>query len=98
MSWMRTKWTPHEAEEWTREDWIAIVLSPLSYILITFGLAMSLFLLPAGFILLALGIIATAVMFRVIGPKLRVISHEYEERQREYLTELEQIQRWEDKP
>jgi len=97
MPWIRRDWTPHEAEEWTREDWIAIVLSPLSYILITFGLAMSLFMLPAGFVLLALGIAAAIGMFRAIGPKLGVISQEYESRQRDYLQELEQIQRWEEK-
>ena len=97
MSWIRKNWTPHEAEEWTREDWIAIVLSPLSYIFITFGLAMSLFLMPVGYVLLALGILAAILMFRAIGPKLRVISHEYESRQRQYLSELEQIQRWEGK-
>ena len=28
---IRRVWTPEEAEEWTREDWIAIALSPLIF-------------------------------------------------------------------
>lgn len=97
MAWIRRNWTPHEADNWTKEDWIAIVLSPLSYILITFGLSLSFFLLPSGFIMLAIGLIITVVMFWVIDPKLSVISEEYEHKQHEYLDELEQIQRWEEK-
>jgi len=96
MAWIKRTWTPHEADEWTKEDWIAIVLSPLSFILITFGLAMSLFLLPLGFVLLFLGIVVTAFMFWVIDPKLDVISEDYEHKQREYLEDLEKIQRWEE--
>ncbi len=96
MAWIKRSWTPHEADEWTKEDWIAIVLSPLSFILITFGLAMSLFLLPAGFVMLLIGIVITAFMFWVIDPKLDVLSEDYESKQREYLNELEKIQRWED--
>jgi antibiotic biosynthesis monooxygenase (ABM) superfamily enzyme len=98
MGWIKRTWTPHEADEWTKEDWIAIVLSPLSFIFITFGLAMSLFLLPLGFVLLLLGLVVTAVMFWVIGPKLDVISEDYEHKQREYLEDLEKIQRWEEQP
>jgi len=96
MAWIKRTWTPHEADEWTKEDWIAIVLSPLSFILITFGLAMSLFLLPLGFVLLFLGVVVTALMFWVIDPKLDVISEDYEHKQREYLEDLEKIQRWEE--
>jgi hypothetical protein len=96
MAWIKRSWTAHEADEWTKEDWIAIVLSPLSFIFITFGLAMSLFLLPVGFIMLTVGIVITAVMFWVIDPKLDVISEDYEHKQREYLEELEKIQRWEE--
>ena len=97
MAFIRRKWTAHEADEWTKEDWIAIVLSPLSYILITMGLAMALFLLPAGFILLTIGIIFAAIMFWVINPKLDAISSDYEKKQKKYLDELEGIQRWEEK-
>jgi hypothetical protein len=97
MAWIKRKWTPHEADTWTKEDWIAIVLSPVSFIFITFGLAMSLFLLPLGFLLLAIGIIVTVFLFWVIDPKLDVISEEYEHKQREYLADLEKIQTWEEK-
>ncbi len=96
MPWIKRKWLPHEADEWTKEDWIAIVLSPLSYIFITFGLALSLFLLSSGFIMLAVGLVITALMFWVIDPKLSSISKEYEQKQHRYLDDLEQIQRWEE--
>ena len=97
MAFIKRNWTPHEADEWTKEDWFAIVLSPLSYILIAFGLAMSFFLLGIGFVLLAAGLTAAAVMFWIIDPKLNVLSEDYEAKQREYLKELEKIQRWESK-
>ena len=97
MAWIKRTWKAHEADEWRREDWYAIVLSPLSYIFITFGLALSFFLLPLGFVMLALGIVITALMFWIIDPKLEAISEEYEQKQREYLNQLEMIQRWEDK-
>ncbi len=96
MGFIKRKWTPHEAEEWTKEDWIAIVISPFSYILLTMGLGMSLFLIPLGFILLGIGIVITVIMFYSIGPKLDAVSEGYEKKQREYLKDLEKIQRWED--
>lgn len=96
MALFNRKWTPHQAEEWTREDWLAIIISPFSYIFLTLGVAMSLFLLPMGFVFLGIGIVITVIMFWVIDPKLKSISHGYEKRQREYLQELEKIQRWED--
>jgi len=96
MGWIKRDWTPHEAENWTKEDWIAVVLSPFSYVLITMGLAMSLFLLPLGYLLLGLGVGITIFLFWVIDPKLKVLSSEYEIKQRQYLKDLEQIQRWED--
>ena len=96
MPFIKRKWTAREAEEWTKEDLIAILLSPLSYILTMMGLAMSLFLLPVGFILLAVGIIVTIVMFWVIEPKLTATSTDYEKKQKKYLQELEHIQRWEE--
>ena len=74
----------------------AIVISPFSYVLITIGLAMSLFLLPLGFILLGIGIVLTVIMFYIIDPKLKSVSEGYEKKQREYLKDLEKIQRWEE--
>jgi hypothetical protein len=61
------------------------------------GLAMSLFLLPAGFIMLGVGILITVIMFYAIDPKLKAVSSAYEKKQREYLRDLEKIQRWEEK-
>jgi small-conductance mechanosensitive channel len=97
MGLFKRKWTPHEADEWTKEDLWAVILSPLSFIFITFGLAMSLFLMPVGFVLLFVGIAAAVLMFWIIGPKLKVISEDYEQKQRKYLESLERIQRWEEK-
>jgi hypothetical protein len=96
MGWIRREWTPHEADEWTKEDWIAVVLSPFCYILVTIGFAMTLLLQPLGYILFAAGIAATVIVFWVIDPKISALSSGYEKKQREYLKELEQIQRWED--
>jgi hypothetical protein len=96
MKWIRRDWTPHEANDWSKEDWIAIVLSPFSYILITMGLALTLFLEPFGVLLLMLGVVVTVIIFWVIDPKLKALSSDYEKKQRSYLKELEQIQRWED--
>ena len=96
MSFIKRKWTAHEAEEWTKEDWFAIIISPFSYILICMGLAMALFLLPLGFIMLAIGIVITILMFWIIDPKLKAVSSSYEKKQAEYLKDLEKIQRWEE--
>ena len=97
MSFIRRKWTPAAADEWTKEDWIAIIISPLAYILLTIGAGLSFLLLPAGFIILGVGIILTIIMHWVIDPKLKVISNEYEKHQQEYLEDLEKNVRWEEK-
>ncbi|MFQ6092698.1 MAG: hypothetical protein ACE5OR_08465 [bacterium] len=96
MTWIRRQWTPEEADEWKREDWMAIVLSPLAYIALTIGVALSLLMLTIGFIVLGLGIGLTLVLFFVIDPKLKAISTEYEKKQKEYLESLERIERWEE--
>ncbi len=97
MAFIKRNWTAQEADEWTKEDWIAIVLSPLSYIFITMGLAMVFFLLPIGFILLVIGVACAVMMFWVMNPKLNAISTDYEKKQKSYLDELEDIQRWEER-
>ena len=96
MGWIRRQWTPKEADEWRKEDWIAITLSVLAFITLTVGSALSFLLLPGGFVLLALGIFISALMYWVIDPKLRTISTEYEKKQKEYLLQLEKVQKWED--
>ena len=94
MSIIRRKWTPAEADEWTKEDWLAIVISPLAYILLTVGTGLSFLLLPIGFITLAIGIILTIIMHWIIDPKLKTISNEYEKKQKAYLIDLENKTRW----
>jgi len=95
MKWIKRKWTPQEADEWTKEDWMAIVLSPTAYILIAVGVAGTFLLQIWGYISLILGIIVIILMHWIINPKLNMISSEYEKRQKEYLIELEKKARWE---
>lgn len=96
MGFIRTKWATEEADEWTREDIIVWILSPISYMLISVGSALSIFLIPIGFVLLGLGVLVTVALFAIANPKLNVISGEYEKKQREYLERLERITRWEE--
>lgn len=95
MALIQRKWTPQDADSWTKEDWIAITLSSLSYVLLTVGVAMSFLLLTTGFIVLGLAIVVTGLMYWVIDPKLRKVSSEYEKKQKEYLAHIEDLQRWE---
>ena len=94
MAFLRRKWTPSDADEWTKEDWITIVISPLAYVFLMIGTALSLMLFPLGYLTLAIGAVLTILMHWVIDPKLKVISSEYEKRQRDYIEELERKARW----
>ncbi|MFA3782272.1 hypothetical protein ABRY23_04325 [Melioribacteraceae bacterium 4301-Me] len=96
MALIKRNWTPDQADEWTKEDWITVVLSPLCYILLMIGTALSFLINLWGFLLLALGIILTYLMHWIIDPKLKVISNEYEKKQHEYLENLERKVRWEE--
>jgi hypothetical protein len=96
MSWIKRKWTPAEADNWTKEDWFTIILSPLAYIFLMIGIGLSFLLLWYGFLILAVGIGLTAAMHWIIDPKLKVISSEYEKKQKDYLEKLENSVRWED--
>lgn len=96
MALIRRKWTPAAADEWAREDWITIVLSPLAYIALAIGVALSILLQNVGFIILGAAVVLTFLMHWVIDPKLKTISEEYEKRQKHYLEELEKTVRWED--
>lgn len=95
MALIRRQWTAKQADEWRKEDWIAIVLSALAYITLSIGSALAFLLLTSGFIILGFGIILTALMYWVIDPKLKMISQEYEKKQKEYLKQIEDIQKWE---
>jgi hypothetical protein len=93
----RRKWTAHEADEWTKEDYWAVAFSSLSYILITIGSGLC-FLLPLwGILISGAGLVCAGFMYWIIDPKLRTISLEYEARQKEYLKELDRIMSWEEK-
>lgn len=93
--WFRRQWTAHEADEWTREDYWAMLFSSLSYVFFTLGVGLC-FLLPLwGFLCVALGILSAFLMYRAIDPKLRKVSEEYESRQKQYLEELDRIMKWE---
>ena len=91
---IRRTWTAEEADGWSREDWIAIVLSPISMALAMVGAA-NLFLLQASAIWeLTLAVLAAIAVFWVIDPKLKAVSVEYENQQASYLTRLEERMRW----
>ncbi len=96
MALIKRNWTPAEADEWTKEDLYACIFAVLSYILLTIGTALSFLLLPVGFIILASGIAACLIMFWIINPKLKVISADYERKQKEYLIQLEKSVKWEE--
>ncbi len=91
---IKRKWEPEEAEAWTKEDWLAIVISPFAYALLMVGLALLLFLQTSGIFLFGLGIIATVLVHLIIDPKLRAVSSEYEKKQKEYLERLDRVVRW----
>ncbi len=95
MGWIRRTWSPQAAEEWTREDLLACILSPLAYLALAVGTALSLLQQVVGYVVLALGVFLAWAMYYVIDPKLRMISAEYEAKQHQYMKELEKIQRWE---
>ena len=96
MNLLRREWTPKEAEEWTAHDTLAVIVSPLVYILITIGCMLSFLMIWVGFVLLAAGIVLLIVLVRVIDPKLSAVSEEYEKKQKQYIEELERKVKWED--
>ena len=95
---IRRQWTAEQAGDWTREDWIAIVLSPLVMAALMIGMTKVLLLQPGGFLLLISAVAGTALIYWVIDPKLRAVSAEYEEQQERYVKQLEERLRWQDNP
>ena len=93
---VRRTWTAEQAGEWTREDWIVIVLSPLVFAFILFGLTKLLLLQISGLWLVLAAIAGAAAIYWVIDPKLRAVSQEFETTQAKYLEELERSVRWDD--
>jgi Na+/proline symporter len=91
---IRRSWTPEDAAGWSREDWIAIVLSPIVYALIIIGVARLLLAQLDGAIITLAAFAGAWLLYWVIDPKLRAVSVEYEEKQAGYLEELERSVRW----
>jgi ABC-type multidrug transport system permease subunit len=96
MNLFRKDWTPAEADEWTIHDTLAVILSPLIYVIILIGASLAALLMPVGFILLAVGAVLFVIMIKVINPKLTAISEGYEKKQKQYIEELEKKVKWED--
>lgn len=92
---IRRNWSPVSAQDWTREDWIAILLSPLVYAGLLFGLTQLLLLRPFGFALLTASILGAVAIYWVIDPKLRAVSTEFEASQARFLDQVEARSRWE---
>ncbi len=93
---IRRRWTAEQADAWTREDWLVVVLSPLAMGGLMLGVVKSLLLQTGGLVIL-LGTIGTiALIYWIIDPKLRAISREYETRQAAYVQEQEQSLRWQE--
>lgn len=96
MAFIRRSWSARDAERWTREDTITIIISPIVYVLLMIGTALSVMLRPVGFVLLAAGVVLLVLMVYIIDPKLSAVSEGFEKKQKEYLEELERKIRWED--
>ena len=93
---IRRRWTAEEAQDWTREDWIAIVLSPMVFAAIMFGLTKLLLLQWSGLWSLLGAVVGCSVIYWVIDPKLRAVSADYEAQQGSYLDTLERRLRWQE--
>ncbi len=96
MSMIKRQWTAQEADQWTKEDYLVFIISPLIYVLLAVGTALSLFLLWYGWVILAAALILLGLMIWIIDPKLKAVSADYETKQKEYLEEIEKIERWEE--
>ncbi len=93
---IRRRWTPEQADEWTREDWIAVILSPLIFGALMIGVTQLLLQQPGGLWLVLGAVLGSGLIYWVIDPKLRALSSEYEARQARYVEQLEQRLRWQD--
>lgn len=92
---MKREWTPAEADEWSKEDFIAAALGVICFVAVAVGTPYAFLLRPVGFVLLGFGLLVGIVMLWIIDPKLEAVSADYEKKQKEYLEHLEKIMRWE---
>ncbi|HHF42856.1 MAG: hypothetical protein DRJ11_04430 [Candidatus Aminicenantes bacterium] len=95
MKGFKTQWSPEEADRWSKEDYLTFVISPLIYFLLALGAIWSLLLLWYGWLTLGICGLLLWLMIKIIDPKLKAISLDYEKKQKEFLEELEKIERWE---
>jgi len=96
MGWIRKEWTAQQADKWSKEDYLTFIISPVVYFLLALGVALSLLLLWYGWVILGVSLVLLVIMIKIIDPKLKAISEDYEEKQKKYLEELEKIVRWEE--
>lgn len=96
MSIIKKEWSSEEADSWTKEDFFAVVLSVLSFLMVFLGTCYAVLLQSIGFILLFLGALLTIFTFRIINPKLDAVSADYEKKQKKYLEDLDKIIKWEE--
>jgi hypothetical protein len=64
--------------------------------LLAVGVALSLLLLWYGWVILGASLVLLVIMVKIIDPKLKAISEDYEIKQKKYLEDLEKIARWEE--
>lgn len=91
----KKSWTPAEAQRWTGEDYLAMILSVMTYFGLGIGTPVA-FFHWSGYVFLALGGLSGILLTLVIDPKLKAISSDFEEKQQQYLEDLQKIMRWED--
>jgi hypothetical protein len=92
---LKRDWTAVEADDWTKEDFIAVGLGVICFVAVAVGTPYAFLLRPVGFVLLGAGALFGCLMLWIINPKLEAVSAEYEKKQKEYLDRLEKIMRWE---
>ncbi len=93
---LKRHWTTIEADDWSKEDFIAAGLGVLCFVAVAIGTPYAFLLRPVGFVLLGASALLGWVTLWIINPKLEAVSAEYETKQKEYLERLEKIMRWED--
>ncbi|MEM7585331.1 MAG: hypothetical protein AAF560_18220 [Acidobacteriota bacterium] len=94
-SLFKRDWSPEDADEWTRHDVVAAVLSAACYLLVALGVAGSLMLEPWGFAALVGSMVCAGLMFRIIDPKMKAMSQAFEANQKAYLDKMNRATRWE---
>jgi hypothetical protein len=93
---LKREWTAAEADQWSKEDFVAVTLAVLAFVSIAIGTPYAFLLRPVGFALFLGGLAAGVLMLWIIGPKLDAVSAGYEKKQKRYLEDLEKRMRWEE--